>query len=310
MFYQNFIGIDIGKATFVAACHGQKTTQEYANNLAGITSFINDNKALLPDALVVLETTGGYEQLLLDRLTAKGFRVHRANTRKVKNFVRSYSDGAKTDRLDALALARYGAERHVSLGLYEPPSAVQRQLTELARRRLDLKKMAVVEKNRLQAPGTTFSRKSIQTMIQAITAELASITAQMQRLAEQDDALKTKQNALLAIPGIGEVTALNLLILLPELGHLNRREIASLCGLAPRANDSGQCTGYRRTGHGRDDVKPALFMAAMAARRSKSALGAYYENLTGRGKKPMVALTALMRKIIVIANAKITHLKT
>lgn len=123
----------------------------------------------------------------------------------------------------------------------------------------------------------------------------------MQRLAEQDDALKTKQNALLTIPGIGEVTALNLLILLPELGHLNRREIASLCGLAPRANDSG---------HGRDDVKPALFMAAMAARRSKSALGAYYENLTGRGKKPMVALTALMRKIIVIANAKITHLKT
>lgn len=146
MFYQNFIGIDIGKATFVAACHGQKTTQEYANNLAGITSFINDNKALLPDALVVLETTGGYEQLLLDRLTAKGFRVHRANTRKVKNFVRSYSDGAKTDRLDALALARYGAERQASLGLYEPPSAVQRQLTELARRRLDLKKMAVVEK--------------------------------------------------------------------------------------------------------------------------------------------------------------------
>lgn len=308
MFYQNFIGIDIGKEAFVVACHGATAAREYANTPSGIAAFIKDHKAQLADSLVVLETTGGYEQAALDRLCLKGYRVHRANTRKVKSFIRSYGDGAKTDRLDALALARYGAERHETLTLYTPPSKAMRQLTELARRRLDLKKMLVAEKNRYQAPGTAFTRKSIQTLLRVLQAEFESITVQMEKIAAQDVTLKAKQDVLRTIPGIGDVTALNLLVLVPELGQLNRREIASLAGLAPRACDSGKHHGYRRTGHGRDDVKPTLFMAAMAAQRSKSALGSYYESLVTRGKKPIVALTALMRKIIVIANAKIRDL--
>lgn len=127
----------------------------------------------------------------------------------------------------------------------------------------------------------------------------------MNQIIETDAVLKEKKAVLKTIPGVGEVTAVNLLILVPELGTLNRKQIASLTGLAPIANDSGQFKGYRATGHGRAGVKPILFMAAMAARNSNSWLKSFYNRLIEAGKKKMVALTALMRKIIIIANARI-----
>ena len=120
--------------------------------------------------------------------------------------------------------------------------------------------------------------------------------------------LQKKKEVLKTIPGVGEVTANHLLVLLPELGTLNRKQIASLTGLAPIANDSGKFKGYRATGHGRAGIKPILFMAAMAARNSNSSLKSFYNRLVDAGKKKMVALTALMRKIIVMANAKVRDL--
>lgn len=128
------------------------------------------------------------------------------------------------------------------------------------------------------------------------------------QIIENDAVLKKKKEVLKTIPGVGEVTANYLLVLLPELGVLNRKQIASLTGLAPIANDSGQFKGYRATGHGRTGVKPILFMAAMAARNSNSWLKSFYNRLVEAGKKKIVALTALMRKIIVIANARIRDL--
>ena len=120
--------------------------------------------------------------------------------------------------------------------------------------------------------------------------------------------MKKKRDVLLTVPGIGKIIAHELLVLLPELGTLNRRQVASLVGVAPIARDSGQFKGYRKTGHGRMGIKPSLFLAAMAARRSKTNLKDFYESLIARGKKKMVALTALMRKIIVIANARLKSL--
>ena len=122
---------------------------------------------------------------------------------------------------------------------------------------------------------------------------------------EQTPSLKEKKRILKTVPGIGNIIANELIILLPELGQLSRREIASLVGVAPRSNDSGTLRGYRRTTHGRAGVKPLLFLAAMAARNSNSSLKTFYEGLLTRGKIKMVALVALMRKIIVIANARI-----
>jgi len=306
--YNNFIGLDIGKFNFCAVVYGHKKTYEYTNDTSGIQQFLQDYQDYLINALCILETTGGYEMDVLLTLCEQGIAVHRANTRKVKNFIRSYGDRAKTDNLDAKALALYGFERSARLDLFKPQSKKMQDLYELVGRRNDLKQMLIAEKNRLAAPRSQTIQSSCHTMIETLSQEISLITASITTFIEEDPQLTAKKTELKTIPGIGNIIANELVVLLPELGHLNRKQIASLVGLAPRANDSGRLTGYRRTGHGRQLIKPALFLAAMAARKSKSELKIFYENLIKRGKKKMVALVALMRKIIVIANAKLRDL--
>lgn len=306
--YINFIGIDMGKFSFVVATNDQKTTQEYENSSAGIGQFIEDTQSLLATSLLVVETTGGYELNLLYTLCQQGHAVHRADTRKVKNFIRSYGSAAKTDALDAKALALYGKERGHALELFQPQSQQAMLLFQLVQRRADLKQILVAEKNRLQSPSIFLVEQSFRLMIETVEAQLQMLNTQIQQLIAQDPVLKKKHTVLKTIPGIGDIVASELLIMLPELGTLSRRKIASLAGVAPRANDSGQYQGYRHTGHGRGGVKPLLFIASMAARNSHSPLKAFYEKLVAKGKKKMVALTALMRKILVIANARIRDL--
>lgn len=303
--YSNYIGIDIGKKTFVVAVYASKKTHEYENNLTGIKAFINDFKSKLKHALTVLETTGGYEMRLLLTLCDSGYAVHRANTRKVKRFIQSYGNEAKTDRLDALSLALYGYERAQRLALFSPQSADALALFELVQRRNDLKQMLVAEKNRLKAPRSDLIKASCSAMIEVINNQIKMITDDINTLINADSVLKAKKAILKTIPGIGDIIANELLVLLPELGSLTRRKIASLAGLAPKANDSGQFSGYRCISHGRCGIKPIVFLAAMAARNSNSNLKSFYNQLISSGKKKMVALTALMRKIIVIANARI-----
>lgn len=304
--YQNFIGIDIGKFIFVATIHGSKTTHEYKYDANGIVEFLKDFKDSLPNSLVVLETTGGYEMELLLTLCDKKIVVHRANTRKVKSFIRSFGNSAKTDALDAKALALYGFERNERLKLFTPVSKNLSSLYELVQRRKDLTQMLVAEKNRLKAPkATTGIKESCQKIIDVIKKQIENITAKIEEIIKSEQSLTASIKVLKTVPGIGDITAQNLLTLMPELGTMNRREAASLAGVAPRANDSGKSQGYRRTAHGRDLIKPILFLSAMAASRSNSELKKFYESLINRGKKKMVALTALMRKIIVIANARL-----
>jgi transposase len=307
--YDHYIGIDIGKDSFVVALYGHsKKTWEYDNTATGIKAFINDFKSKLKSGLVVLETTGGHEMRLLLTLCELKFAVHRANTRKVKRFIQSYGNEAKTDKLDARSLARYGYERGQKLALFSPQSSQALALFELVQRRIDLKQMLVAEKNRFKAPRANVIKTSCQAMIEVLKGQLKTITDEINTLIESDPDLREKKAVLKTIPGIGDIVANELLVLLPELGLLTRRKIASLAGLAPRANDSGQFSGYRSVSYGRNGIKPILFMAAMAARNSNSRLKAFYNKLVSSGKKKMVALTALMRKILVIANGKIRDL--
>lgn len=306
--YTYFIGVDIGKEKFVSHVYGEQITQEYENNLKGITRFLKEHEEVLKKGLCVVEATGGYEMPLLFNLHHAGCVAHRASGRQVKSFIRSYGHQAKTDVIDAKMLARYSCERHVSLEVFVPSTPRAYELYELAQRRKDLKEMLVMEKCRLQSPRVSSIKKSIQKSITFLENSLKRIDDQIHQLVDEDETLKKKRETLITIPGIGKIIAQELLILLPELGTLTRRQIASLVGLAPIARDSGQVQGYRRTGHGRMGIKPSLFLAAMAARRSKTPLKNFYESLIARGKKKMVALTALMRKIIVIANARIKAL--
>lgn len=305
--YTSFIGIDIGKYSFVVAVHGSKKVEEYENTPAGINEFIKSHKKSLTRGLCILETTGGYEMGVLLALCSYGFAVHRANTRKVKHFIKSYGNAAKTDKLDAKNLALYGFERGQGLELFAPLSKQASELYELIQRRTDLKQMLVAEKNRLKSPRTARVQENIQSIIDILKIKLEDITEEINSLISQDPVLSEKKKVLKTIPGIGDIIANELLILLPELGQLSRREIASLVGVAPRCNDSGTVRGYRRTTHGRAGIKPLLFLAAMAARNSNSTLKTFYEGLIARGKIKMVALVALMRKIIVIANARLKN---
>lgn len=305
--YNKFIGIDIGKFNFAVAIHESKKVNFYDNTSTGIKQFLSEFDQFLPNSLCILEPTGGYEINVMKALHHKGVSFHRAHTRKVKNFIRSFGNEAKTDKLDALVLAKYGYERHKSLDKCLPTGEEASKLYELVQRRNDMKQMLVAEKNRLKSPRIERIKESIQRMIEIFSKEIEEITQEINELISQDRLLAKKKSLLKTIPGIGNIIANELLVLLPELGATTRCQIASLVGLAPIAKDSGRLKGYRRTGHGRQGIKPLLFLAAMAARNSNTPLKAFYENLVARGKCKMVALTALMRKIIVIANARLKN---
>jgi len=301
--YHFFIGIDISKDSFVVAKHGDKKSTNYPNNKKGFLHFCKDFKQQLPQSLVVLETTGGYEIELICYLQSKKILVHRANTRKVKSFIRSYGTLAKTDSIDSFGLALYGYERHSKLEIYQ--ESPHKKLLKLVQRRNDLKIMLVQEKNRLKAPDQKAFKTSFNAIIKVIQQEMHKIEKIIAELCAKHHQIEEIVKILKTIKGIGDITAIQLIALLPELGTLNRKQIASLAGLAPHPNESGKKIGYRATKGGRSDVKPVLFLSAMTAARSKSALGDFYNKLVSSGKKKMVALTALMRKILVIANAKV-----
>lgn len=302
--YQNFIGIDIGKDEFFMAIQGQKAVTNYPNNAEGFKICWESNASVFEKSLVVLETTGGYEKPIIQFLQSRSIAVHRANTRKVKSFIRSYGQLGKSDKIDALGLALYGSERRKTLSLYT--EQVDEDLRELVLRRRELTQMLVQEKNRRQAPGKLSMRKSFDAMIQAITAQLDEIAQSIVSCCASKPDFDNRAEAIKTVPGIGDMTAVDLLASLPELGRLNRKQIASLGNLAPHPNESGKKIGYRRTRGGRESIKPILFMAAMSATRTDTDLGRFYRRLTDeKSKKKMVALTALMRKILVIANARL-----
>lgn len=306
--YHNFIGIDIGKFEIAVAVYGVKAVNMYKNEESDLKKFYQEYKKYLKNGLVILETTGGYEKSIIDYLLDKGIAVHRANTRIVKNFIRSIGKFGKSDKIDALALARYGQERHNTLELYEPILDETDGLVQINSRINELKQDLVREKNRLQAPNNKFIEKSLEISIKHFESEIARLQAMLDQLIQFNSEMTKKIIKMQEIAGIGKVTAINLILALPELGHLNKKSVASLAGLAPHPNESGKKVGYRKTIGGRRHIRPILYLAAMAASRSHSKLGDWYRSLTNRGKKPIVALIALARKIVVLANAKLRDL--
>ena len=304
--YRSFLGIDIGKHEFVSHLKNDDKTKTYKNNRNGFKKFVGEHSDSLSHGLIVLETTGGYEKRLIDYLLINNLAVHRADTRKVKNFIRSFGQQAKTDILDAKALAQYGYERQTMLPLFERPNESEEKLKLLVSRQSDLKQMLVQEKNRYQAPLNIFLRPGIKSVIACLEKQISAIETQIDKIIDEDASLTRKRSILKTVPGIGDLTAAFLLAHVPELGKLNRTQIASLCGVAPFAKQSGSKNCYRKTYAGRRNIRPMLYMAAMGARRKKgSGLALFFERLIKNGKKPLVALVAIMRKIVVIANARI-----
>lgn len=300
-----FIGIDVSK--YKLDIFNSKTGEFITidNTKAAIRKYIRALR-LSEDLYLIIDLTGGYEALCVNELYLKGYKIIRAEGRKVKAFARALGISAKTDKIDASILAQYGEKCFNSLRLYKP---YNNQIKKLVMRLSDIKQLLQQEKNRLKAPDNMqIVTRSIKQLIKIYEKEITKLENEIETIIENDEELKKKYKLLLEQKGIGKKVAYILLGLLPELGYLNRRQVAALAGVAPFARDSGTINGYRRTGIGRIDVKKALFITALVAIKCDEKMNLFYTNLTARGKKKMVAITATMRKIIITLNAKIKYL--
>jgi len=303
------IGIDVAKAKLDIHCLETGADWQVENNTKEIRAFARRHHKMLAQSYIAIETTGGYEHLCCEALHGRGYKVHQAHSYRVKSFIRSMGQGAKTDRLDAMMLAAYGHERKTKLRLYAPRSANQQLLKSLMLRREDLVKMQTQEKNRLAGPMAKALGASFKAILKAIANQIRLVERKIRACIKQDENLQAREKVLLQIKGIGEITSCSLLALLPELGAMDRKQAAALAGLAPYAKDSGEYRGYRSVKGGRPAVRRALFMAALSAVRHNREMKIFYTRLCANGKKPIVALTATARKLVTIANARIRDMK-
>lgn len=297
-----FIGCDVGKASIVVCDSRTARCTTLANEPAALAAFA---ATLDAGCLVICEATGGYEAWLLDAVVRAGHAIHRADARRVKAFIRSLGTLGKSDTIDARALQRYGAERHAGLPRWQPADAQRDQLHALVMLRCDLVATRTAWSNRHGAPTADAARPLIEPLVTCLDERIAATEAAIDALIAACQPLDRAVRCLCAIPGMGATTAAALLALMPELGTLSRRAAAALGGVAPHPDQSGGREGYRRTRGGRPEVKRTLFMAAMAAARHNPLLHAFHQRLIAAGKKPIVALVAVMRKLLVICNARL-----
>jgi transposase len=295
-----FIGIDVSK-TKLDLYHSSGQRWTIPNAKSDIAEFLK-NLPPTDDTLVIIDLTGGYEALAVDLFYAAGYSVHRAEGRRVKAFARSFGKIAKTDSIDAKLLAEYGVKMQDKLRLYEPSD---NKLGVIVERLSELKGLLQQERNRIQSPNLhSVVADSIRGAINYFEREIAAMESLVRGIIDADAELSGKYKVLTAESGVGEKSAMLLLGALPELGRMNRREIAALGGVAPYAYESGSISGRRHVRNGRKNVKSALFMCALSASKHNSKLKPFADRLSLSGKAKRVVLTAVMRKLLITLNAK------
>lgn len=294
-----YCGNDVSKDHLDLVVPGRRPVR-CPNTPAGCRALI---RRLPPHAQVVLEPSGGYERTLRRALHADGVALSLVNARQVRDFARAQGQLAKTDALDATVLADYGACMQPR-PTPAPDPAVE-HLAALVQRRQQLVHLRVAEEGRLATVGDAVVEKLIRTHQRHLAKTIEALEAQMAQAVEAHPPLRERAARLRQIIGIGPIVAATLLATLPELGLLNRREIAALAGLAPYNCDSGHWRGQRHVQGGRPGAREALYQAALVAARFDPLSKVWYESLLARGKPPKLALTALARKILIHANAKL-----
>ena len=294
-----FVGIDVSKAWLDIAVHEQEETFRAGNDEVGIGGLMKRLKKMKA-SLIVLEPTGGFEMLVVAELSHAGLPVAVVNAKRVRDFARATGQIAKTDKLDAKVLAHFAAA--VRPAVRSLRTEQEEQLTALMTRRRQVIDMLTVEKNRLVTVRAKM-RTDIEAHIQWLSSNLKELDEEIEEFVESLPAWKEKDALLQSVPGVGRVSSATLLGRLPELGLLNRQEIAALVGVAPVNKDSGKKRGRRRVYGGRGDVRSVLYMAALSAKKFNPVIRKFYERLIQHGKEKKVALTACMRKLLVILNA-------
>jgi len=296
---KTYVGIDVSKDTLDLAVLEENRVEQFTNTVGGIRDLVKDMKELGP-SLIVVEMTGGYERAIVFALFEAGLPVARVSGYRARQYARAKGLLAKTDPLDALNLADYG--KHVQPRLFVAKSEQGQHLSGKLARRRQLGEMLKAEKNRLRmAYGE--NGPSIERVIEFISRELKQLDEEIRAYLDNDPEWLKQEQLLRSAKAVGPVTAATLLADLPELGKLNRKQIASLVGLAPINRDSGKRSRYRKTGKGRPAVRSVLYMATLTGIRYNPVLKKHYHDLVSRGKVKKVALTACMRKLLTILNA-------
>ena len=299
-----YVGIDVAKAQLDIAVRPTDDRWVVPNDGAGIRQLMSRLKALEP-ALVVLEATGGLELPLVASLAAEEAPVVVVNPRQVRDFAKATGKLAKTDALDAAVLAHFAEA--VRLPVRPLRDAETQVLTSLTARRHQVMTMLLSEKNRLSAATTVAVRPRIEAHIAWLQRELDDLDTSLRETLRQSPVWREKDDLLRTVPGVGEQLSLTLLAHLPELGTLDRRQLAALVGVAPFNRDSGTLRGRRTVWGGRAWIRADLYMGALAASRYNPTIRDFYQRLVAAGKPKKLALTACMRKLLIILNSMLKH---
>ncbi len=296
-----FVGIDISKASLDIAVLPEERVWRVEREEAPIAGLVEELRALVP-CLIVLEATGGLESPLTAALATAGLPVAVVNPRQARDFAKATGALAKTDAIDAQLLARLGQT------LRPPVRALKNEETQeleaLLTRRRQIVEMLTMEKNRLPSAGQRV-RQDITAHITWLTKRLKDVDGDLQSAIAASDFWRIKDDIIRSLPGAGKVLSTTLLASLPELGTLNRRQIAALVGVAPFNCDSGTMRGSRHVWGGRAPVRSVLYMATITAIRCNPVIRDFHGRLRAAGKKPKVAITACMRKLLTILNSMV-----
>jgi transposase len=298
------VGIDVSKDRLDIAVSPSGEVFHVGNSHAGIEALVDRLKAE-PCAdgtcVVALEATGGFETLAAAELSSAGFTVIVINPAQVRADANAIGRRAKTDPIDAEVIAAFVAATKPEIRSLR--DAETRALSALVDRRRQIVQMIVAEENRLRMVGEMQAHKSIRRLLAALRRELESLDADLDEHIRKSPIWRVRERLLVSVPGVGPTTARTLLAEMPELGSLDRRQIASLAGLAPWTRQSGQWKGKSFIGGGRGKVRAVLFMAALVASRHNPMLKAFRDRLVAAGKPRIVAIVATMRKLLTILNA-------
>jgi transposase len=299
--YKFYIGIDVSKTKLDLALSKNNSVLQFSNDQNGIKELIK----IIPskkNTLIILEASGGYEKHIVNYLQKKKFIVAVVNAKRVRDFAKASGALAKTDSIDAKIIMNFGQAFNP-----KPQALVtidEEQRLQNVNRRAQLIRMITLEKQHAEQ-ATDIHTKNINRHIRFLEKELASIEESLKKQFQQDPILQDKLTRLDEIKGVGPITAMSVLVHMPELGQLSSKEISALAGVAPFNKDSGQMKGKRTTSGGRAQVRAALYMAVLSAKKSNAPIKRFYEQLISRGKIKKVAIVACMRKLIIIMNIMI-----